>query len=239
MGKSHLSRLATPNTWGVARKGKKWIARPLPGPHALKHCLTLNILMKNNLEHVKTTKELKKILNDKAILVDKIVRKEYRFPVGFMDVVEIPKLNESYRIIYDTKGKLVPINSDSKETNLKLIKVIGKSLLKGGKMQFNLHDGKNILVDKKVKANVGDTVLYDLTKKVIVKSFTLEKGASVFLTGGKYVGSVGKIKDVQKPDNLERSKLVFETNGKEHITLLDYAFVVGSTKPEVSLEAGK
>ena len=156
-----------------------------------------------------------------------------------MDVVEIPKLNESYRIIYDTKGKLVPINSDSKETNLKLIKVIGKSLLKGGKMQFNLHDGKNILVDKKVKANVGDTVLYDLTKKVIVKSFTLEKGASVFLTGGKYVGSVGKIKDVQKPDNLERSKLVFETNGKEHITLLDYAFVVGSTKPEVSLEAGK
>ena len=119
MGKSHLSRLASPTTFGVERKGSKWIARPLPGPHSFDECLTLSCVLRDKLGYAKTKKEITKILTDKNVLVDKIVRREYKFPVGFMDVIEVLKLGEVYRIIYDTKGRLIPIKIDVKESNLK------------------------------------------------------------------------------------------------------------------------
>ena len=74
MVKNHLSRLASPKTWGIAKKGRKWVARPSPGPHALNKCLTVNILLKEKLNYAKTTKEVKKILHDKSLLVDKIYK---------------------------------------------------------------------------------------------------------------------------------------------------------------------
>ncbi|MCL7023133.1 hypothetical protein MKW94_024558 [Papaver nudicaule] len=39
------------------------------------------------------------------ILVDGKVRTDKTYPSGFMDVVSIPKTNENFRLLYDTKGR--------------------------------------------------------------------------------------------------------------------------------------
>ena len=64
MVKRHLSRLTAPKSWPIKRKSTKWITRPHPGPHTLKNCMSLNIVLKNILKYAKTTKEVKKILDD-------------------------------------------------------------------------------------------------------------------------------------------------------------------------------
>uniref|UniRef100_A0A0D3AGS8 Ribosomal protein S4e central region domain-containing protein n=4 Tax=Brassica TaxID=3705 RepID=A0A0D3AGS8_BRAOL len=39
------------------------------------------------------------------IQVDGKVRTDKTYPAGFMDVVSIPKTNENFRLLYDTKGR--------------------------------------------------------------------------------------------------------------------------------------
>ncbi|MBS3152337.1 30S ribosomal protein S4e [Candidatus Woesearchaeota archaeon] len=238
MVQNHLSRLAAPRVWGLKRKTTKWIARPIPGPHPLKLSLTLSFLLRDILEYAKTTKEVKKILNEGQILVDGVVRKEYRFPVGLMDVLEIPKLNEYYRVVYNNNGRfsLVAIKKD--EIKLKLLRIIRKTVVKSGKLQLTFHDGRNILVNK-FDGNVGDSVLFDLTKGNISKIINLKKGSLVYLSGGSHVGKFGKVKDVIKAKDLQKPKVIVEVDDSEYITIADYAFVLGDNKPEISLEVKK
>jgi len=235
MGKSHLKRIAAPKTWDVRRKTNKFIARPMPGPHSLKASLTINFLLRNVLQCAKTTKEIKLILANNSILIDKKSRKEYKYPVGFMDVVELPSTKEYYRMLYNHKGKLKLINIDSKESKLKLLKVINKSIIKKGKIQITFHDGRNMLLDK-FDGKVGDTALFDLEKKEIKKWIPLAENSLIYLSGGGYVGSVAKIKGIIKARDLQKEKVVVEIEGKEYITLSDYAFVIGKDKSELKVQ---
>jgi small subunit ribosomal protein S4e len=49
------------------------------------------------------------ILNDKegGIQIDHKIRRDKCFPVGIMDVVQVPKTKESFRVLYDVKGRFV------------------------------------------------------------------------------------------------------------------------------------
>jgi len=45
-----------------------------------------------------------------------------------MDVVTIQKTNEHFRILLDTKGRIVPHRIDAKEAGFKLCKVLKKKI---------------------------------------------------------------------------------------------------------------
>jgi small subunit ribosomal protein S4e len=49
------------------------------------------------------------ILRDKEanVKVDGVTRKDKGFPLGVMDVVSIEKTNETFRILYDVKGRFI------------------------------------------------------------------------------------------------------------------------------------
>lgn len=236
MVQNHLARLAAPKSWTIARKENRWTARPTPGPHGLNNCITINLLLKGLLNHAKTTREVKTILNNADLLVDNVVRKDYKFPVGLMDVVSVPKLNENYRMVLDTAGRLELVTIGKDEVHLKLLQIVNKCIVKKGKLQLTFHDGRTILVDK-FEGKVGDSVLFDLSKKSIVELLKMEKGALMLLTAGKHVGSVCKVKDILKTPDLQMAKVVFEENGEDIITLMDYAFVVGKDKPLIKIES--
>jgi len=225
----HLSRLAMPKSWKIKKKGIKYVTRPLPGPHSIKSGMPLNLIFINMLSYAKTNKEVKRILNNQEILVDGIRRKEPRFIAGLMDVLSIPKTKESFRIVLDKKGYLSLKKIDEKEAKIKVCKIIGKNAVKK-KVQLNLYDGKNILVDKG-DYKVGDSIVIEIPSKKIVDHLKFEKGNSIFLTAGKRVGAIAKLQEIQE------SKIVFKnSSGKENITLKKYAFVVGKEKPVIDIE---
>ena len=40
-----------------------------------------------------------------GIKIDNKIRRDTKFPVGVMDVITVAKTNESYRMLYDVKGR--------------------------------------------------------------------------------------------------------------------------------------
>lgn len=228
MGRAHLKRLNAPKSWKVKRKGIKFITRPNPGPHTMDMCMPLNLVLRDVLGYASTAKEVRHVLLHKEILVDGKQRKELKYPVGFMDVVEIPELKEVYRMLIDNKGYLRVMKIDKKEANLKPVKVLNKTILKGGKTQLNLSQGLNILI-KKDDYKTGDTVVLEMPKLDIKEHIKLEKGAYVLMTGGSHIGNHGVVVE------LKEQSIIFKSSAGTYETLKKFALVVGKNKPVITL----
>ena len=225
MGKNHLKRLNAPRTWPINRKGTKWVTRQKPGTHKLKESMPLNLIMKHLMDYAKTTKEVKKILNNKEVLIDNIVRKDIKFPVGILDIIKIPKTKEYFLFLLNKKGKLFLNKINEKQAGIKHLKIINKKTLKKNKSQLNFYNGNNLLTEDK-GYKVGDTLLIDLKDKKILKHLKLEKGATVYLTGGKYIGSIGTLEKISLSKQSKREKATFKIDDKKVETLIKYIFVV-------------
>jgi small subunit ribosomal protein S4e len=225
--KNHLKRIASPRTWVISRKQNKFIVRPNPGAHAFDAGLPLGIIMRDILNLAETIGEVRKILNNKEVLVDGKRRKDHHYIVGLFDVLAIPGLKKCYRVTLDFKGRIIVKEIPEREGNLKVCKIIGKRVLPKGKVQFNLHDGKNIIADK--EARVGDSFVLSLPKLEIKEVLTLKKGANVFLTKGKHSGGKGVLKEITG------NEAHYTSDNKEIETLKTYLFVIGDKKPVIEL----
>jgi len=223
---SHLKRLNVAKSWAIKKKGIKFVLRPNPGPHSLKKGVPIALIFRGQLGYASTLKEVKYILLNKNVLIDGIRRKDHKFPVGIFDVIEIKETKEFFRVIFDGK-KIGLLRIDKKEANLKPCKIVGKKKI-GKKVQLNLYDGKNILVDKDTY-KVGDTIVIEFPKSV-KGHLKLEKGNLIYLIGGKHIGLSGSI------ESISRDKIKCKSGEGVFETLKRYAFVVGTDKPVVSIK---
>ncbi|MCK4859668.1 MAG: 30S ribosomal protein S4e, partial [Candidatus Omnitrophica bacterium] len=216
-------------SWKIKRKGITFVTRPRPGMHSKKNSTSINVVLRDMLNYTKTTRDIKMILADKGILVDKIQIKDHRFSVGVMDLIEMPKINKHFRILLNKKGNLYPVEIKGDETKIKLCKLVGKTVIKKGKIQLNLNDGKNITIGKN-NYKTGDTLVIQLPEQKIKEHLKFEKGSFVYLSGGKHKGESGIIDEIKdsiirvKPESGE----IFETSKK-------LAFVIGKEKPIITL----
>ena len=210
----YLKRYAAPKSWIIHRKAYRLISKPNPGPHPLENGIPLGLFMLQ-LGHGQTAREIRKVLNTKEILVDGRRIKDPRLPVGLFDTVKITELKKSYRVSIDLKGRLVIKEDDNADQ--KPCKIIGKTMIKGGKVQINLVDGRNMLVKDNV--NVGDTLLLELPSQKIVKHLKLEKGANVLITSGRYVGNTAKV------DGIEGNTVSFTVDKNKSETNKDHIYV--------------
>jgi len=103
--KKHLKRLNAPKSWMLDKLGGIFAPKPSSGPHKSRECLPLIILLRNRLKYALTKKEVQLILMQRLIKVDGKVRTDSNFPAGFMDVIDIAKTDEKFRLLYDTKGR--------------------------------------------------------------------------------------------------------------------------------------
>tara|TARA_Y100000310_G_scaffold345598_1_gene467065 strand:- start:9596 stop:10309 length:714 start_codon:yes stop_codon:yes gene_type:complete len=234
MGRNHIKRLAAPKTWPIERKKNKWITAQNPGPHSLDRSLSLGVVLREILCYAKTTKEAKHILNTGKVKVDNIVRKDHKFALGLMDVLTLEGTKENFRMLLDTRRKLFLHKIDPKDAMLKPRKIIGKQKLDGNKTQITCYDGFNKNVGKE-KYNVSDTLLFDIDKNEVKERLVLEKGSSIYITAGKKAGVVGVVKEIKNSDGIRPAMIVFNIKKEVFETLKDYAFVVGKTKPAISI----
>ena len=225
----HLKRHFAPKTWKIKRKGIKFVAKPSPGPHKISMSFPLNVVLRDVLGYANSNREVKFILEKKEVMVDGIRRKDYRFPVGLLDVLSLKDINEHFRIVLDKKGKLDLIKIGEEERGLKLNKITGKKMIKG-KIQLNLYDGKNIFV-KENSYKVGDSVLLTLGEKNEIKEhISFGKNILIYLTGGKHTGQIGKVQDIIG------NRILYKTESGDTVeTLKEYALPVGKDKPLISL----
>lgn len=234
---THLKTLNIPNVWGVERKGKKFVLKTSPGPHNHRSSIPLGILLRDILKVTNSSKKAKFLLNNGDVLVDGTIRKDIKFPVGIMDVISFPKIKKHYRITFNNKGKLVPLEIPASESNQKIVMIIGKTALKGGRMQINFSDGKNLIVSKTEakKYSTQASVVIEIPKIKIVKYLPFEKGMTAFVIAGKHVGELAKISELKPFKGPQADRVLMEGKDGEYDTLENYAFVVGKTKSEVKI----
>ncbi|MDI9645225.1 MAG: 30S ribosomal protein S4e [Archaeoglobales archaeon] len=229
----HQKRLSAPKTYKIPRKIKKWTVKPSPGPHN-KEAIPLLIVVRDYLKLADTGREARKVISAGEILIDGVTRRDYKFPVGLFDVITIPKLEKSYRVLFDDKSRYTLKEIDDPE--LKLYKITGKTIVGGGKVQLNLFDGTNIIAGNEFKTK--DTLLLKIPEKRIIDHLKFEEGALAMITGGVHAGEIGKIKKYSLIRGSAPNLVTIESAVGEITTIEDYVFVVGkkgSDKPVIDL----
>lgn len=234
MAKNHLFRLNVPKTWPIKKKEHKFIMKSMPGPHSLQTSMPLAVLLKELSSYANTTKEAKNILHNRKIKINGIVRTNPRFAVGIMDTLSIEDIKQHYRVILNKYNKFELMPIDEKEAKLKPYKIVGKTLLKKGKVQLNLFDGTNLLVDKDIY-KVGDTLVLDTSKK-IKNHLKFEKGALIYIMVGNKTSTIGKLEEIKKFKDLQPVNIVLKTKDGLVETRKEYAFVIGKDKPIIKLK---
>ena len=219
-----MKRYSIPKFWKMSKKGKKFAITPRPGPHKKTECIPLLVVIRNILNLGETSKEAKGIIKKGEILVDKKPRKDPKYPVGLMDVIEIPSAKKAYRVVIENQG-LTLKEIKPEEANKKLCRIQNKTTVKSGVIQLNLHDGRNILTENNsYKPN--DSVLIELPSQKILKHFKFEKGAPATIVSGRNLGTKGKIKEIKdRKTMMETSLVIIETTNGDIETIKDYVFV--------------
>ena len=190
--KKHMKRMTAPRSWAIPRKVSHWVMKPRPGPHRKAEAMPLAMVLRDMLKVCDNTREAKFIIGGRQVAVDGRIVTDQKFPVGLMDVLTLLKTDQSYRMLLDYKGRLQLVPIDDKEKGWKLARIDGKTVVRGGKVQLNMHDGRSILLPKD-QYRTGDVLKIELPSQRVMKAFKLDKGSLALLTGGSHPGTVQTI----------------------------------------------
>ncbi|HWG90322.1 MAG TPA: 30S ribosomal protein S4e [Candidatus Thermoplasmatota archaeon] len=230
----HLKRLAVPRSWNIQRKLAKWAPKPMPGPHPIERAVPLAVVLRDYLHLCDTGPEAKHIVSTRQIKIDGKVAWSPKQGVGFMDVITVATTGQSYRMLLDYHGRLTLVPVDAKGAAWKLCRVENKTLVSGGRIQLNLHDGRNVLVpDHTIKT--GDVVKLAIPEQKIVAHYPMKQGAAAFITGGQHTGSIVTVGAVEVTRSPKHNLVSLTQGGTTFSTVKPYVFVVGKDKPEVQV----
>lgn len=191
------------------------------------------------MKYALTGKETKIICKEKHVKVDGKVRTDQNYPAGFMDVIEIPKAGDQFRLIYDTKGRYVLHRISEEEKKYKLARVTRAEVSKKTVPFIVTHDGRTIRYpDPLVKVN--DVVKVDLETGKMTDFIKFEVGKLAMITKGRNTGRVGTIVHVEEHPGSFDIVTVRDGAGHSFSTRQENVFIIGSGEtPEVTLPKGK
>lgn len=223
-------RLTAPKAWSIPRKGAKWVVNPSPGPHPVDRCLPLLLVLRDVLHHCDNAREAKSIVRGRQIRVDGRVVTDPGFPLGLMDTLSLPAVQEHFRVLVDTRGRFQLLPIPETEAGWKLVRIENKTALRGGRLQLNLSDGRNLLAENGQATR--DTLQIAVPDQKILDTFPFQKGSVALLVGGKHVGRVGHVEEVRLARSMQPTQVTFQEGFS---TIRDYVFVVGKEKPVIGL----
>jgi len=241
---SGLKRKPAPKFWPIHRKRFTWVVKPASGPHSLSDCMPLAVVIRDELAFAKTRKEAKTIVSEGRIHVNGETRKKDDFPVGLMDVISIPDIAKSYRVLPSYKG-LILKEIGAEESKFKISRIENKTVMGNGNIQLHLHDGSNIVVKiadpkspQEAVYDTMDTLKIGLPEGKIIEHMKMKEKDYAIVTGGKNVGKHGKILQIEKAEGKKRRNALVtieDEEGRRYQTILNFVFAVGETQPLIAL----
>jgi len=238
--KKHLKRLNAPKHWMLDKLSGNFAPRPSPGPHKLRECLPLTVLLRNRLKYALNGDDVTKIVMQRLIKVDGKVRTDKCYPAGFMDVVSIEKTGEFFRLLYDVKGRFVCHRIGAEESAYKLGKVKKVGVSKNSIPYIVTHDARTIRRDLEDKVKVNDTVVIDIKTGEVTDCIKFDTGNTVMVIGGRNTGRVGIITHRERHASSYDIVHIKDAAGNLFATRLSNIFLVGNgNKAMVTLPRAK
>ncbi len=234
-----MKRLSAPDFWEIKRKEKKFIVTPSPGPHSSKACMPVAVMLRDVLKTAEDMSEVKQILAAGNVKVNGKIRRDKKFPVGLMDIVEVGE--KYYRVLVGSKGlKLYEIK---KKDAVSLIQIKNKTYVKqnkkGLRLQLNLHNGENMLVEDSKDYATGDVLVMKDGKISDVLPFA--KNSMGLVIKGHNIGTMGAIESIIIKQASLKNEVILDvsSNGKSKKLLVpkNYVFIIGKEKPIIEIES--
>jgi small subunit ribosomal protein S4e len=247
--KKHLKRINAPRSWMLDKLGGTWAPKPSTGPHRMRECIPLAIILRNRLKYALTRREIIMIVMRRSIEIDGKIRTDTNYPVGLMDVVRIQKTGEQFRVLYDVKGRFVLHRITPEEAKYKIVRVvrvakankasIGRNPFKQGQAgtipYAVTHDGRTIRYpDPIIKGN--DSIKLDIDTGKVSGHLKFEPGNLAFINKGNNMGRVGVIASIEKHPGSFDIVHLRDKKGNNFATRLANVFVIGEgTEAWISL----
>ena len=235
--RKHFKRIRAPKSWLMDKMGGVFAVRPSEGPHALRESIPLQVVLRDKLHFARTGREVDVILHQKEGLVhvDKKVRRNPKYPVGIMDVIDLPKVGAAYRVLYDVKGRFVFTKLKKAEAAFKLCKIEKKSVGANGVTYLVTHDGRTLrFAGKEVSLN--DTVKLNLESGEVGERMPMAVNNVAFIVNGSNRGRVGVISHIAHFDGNHDLVTLKDTKGHVFTTRSSYVFVIGNgSTPSIGL----
>ncbi|MBW9140599.1 MAG: 30S ribosomal protein S4e [Candidatus Aramenus sp.] len=239
----HVTRYSAPWFLRISKKEYKWTVRVSPGPHSLQASIPLSLFLRDYLKVAINLREAKNIISAGKVLVDGRVRRNYRYPVGLMDVVSIPSADLYFRIVPDNARYMRAVQVQKEEAGFKLARVLDKRIVKGGNIQLNLDGGRNIQLAKdkasEYKFPTLTTLKIAIPNQEVLGYYEVKEGNYAVIIGGKNVGRHGTIAKIQKATYKTRrySIVTIQTkDGNTYETNLENIMVIGNEQPEIKVD---
>lgn len=227
----HMKRIAIPRSWPIAKKAHVFTTKQSAGAHSIETSMPVSTVLRDLIGICDTAREAKRLVGNREIFVDGKAVKSPKAPVGLMDVLSIPKLDANYRVLLTPRGKLTFVKIDKAEAAFKLCRIENKTVVKGGKIQLNLHDGRNILLEKD-QYKTGDVIKLALDGQKIEEVYPLEAGAAALISAGNHAGLVETVKAYEVIKGPSENIVKFESGDE---TVKSNVFVIGSKAAAITM----
>lgn len=235
--KKHLKRIRAPKSWLMDKMGGNFAVRPAQGPHRLRQSIPLQVFLRDKIKVAMNGREANMILHQKQglVYIDKKVRREPKYPLGLMDVIEIPQMGAAWRCLYDVKGRFTFVRLKKAEGNFKLCRIIKKEMGANKIAYLVTNDARTIrFADPSIAVN--DSVKYDLEKKQIVEVYKFEVGNIAYVSDGNNKGRVGVVTHITKLDGNHDIITLKDKSNHVFTTRIEYIFIIGKGQdPAISL----
>jgi len=194
--------------------------------------MPVNLIVRDVLGRAQSAREVRFIVHNELIKVDGRVCKDTRRGVGLMDVLSLG--DEHFRCMLDANGRLRYVKISAEEASWKLVRVEGKTTLKGGNTQLNFHDGRNMLVDDPKEFNTGDSIKLSLPDQEVLEHIKFEDGVRCYLIGGTHVGEMASMKERIVKRSSMPNEVAFDEFGTTEVNV----FAVGDANiPAMEVKA--
>ena len=213
----HLKRQSIPKNWPIVRKGNTFVVKPLS-----KKGIPLLIVLRELLKIAQTREEVKTAIQKKFLMVNNKMVKDEKIGMTLFDTLSIIPSKTYYRLELSEKGKFELNKIKENECNNKIVKVINKKIIAGKKIQLNLGDGGNFLVEPKFNCTTNDSVIINFKDKKIEKCLPLKEKSNVIIFAGKHSGKTGQIEKIisKQVQDSKEGKMAIIDSKKEKISVL-------------------
>ncbi len=143
-----------------------------------------------------------------------------------MDVIDIPKLKASYRVLYDVKGRFVFIKLNKNQSKFKLCKIIKKAIGPNKICYLVTHDGRTLRFSDP-DININDTIKFNLETKEIEDFYKMNLNNVVYISKGNNRGRVGIISHIARFAGNYDLITIKDQKGHTFTTRINYVFVIG------------
>ena len=235
MGKdTRMKRQMAPAFWEVGRKHHRFALAISPGTHGTAKAYPLGVVLRDVLKIVNTMREAKHVVTSGSIRVDGLIRKNVNFPIGLMDVIEIPDMDKTFRMVPKDGLTVKPIEIPREENTVKLCKATSKLTAKGNKTQYGFHDGRTLISEEKM--NVNDTCLITVPGQKIIKKIKLEKGSTVLVISGDNAGTKGIIDEIREGTFILPKRVLVILEDRKVELPIRMVMAVGKDDPTINIE---